>query len=118
MYILKIILCLLLVVAIGFGLSYIFRNNLAMEEGYIFGVITVFILWIIFGNKSNNQILKKNKSLFNIIALTCAFIGGLLWFFGEYLVYTGKPDHVLLDPIGSFACALGALIALIIYLYE
>ena len=43
------------------------------------------------------------------------FVGGLLWATGEWMVYAGLDDHPLLDPVGAFAAASGALMSLILY---
>ena len=58
---------------------------------------------------------KRAEKILNTIALVVAFIGGLLWATGEWMVYAGLDDHPLLDPVGAFAAASGALMSLILY---
>ena len=114
----KFILSFIIVFCIGFSISYLFKNKLIMEEGFIIGSISVFILWLIFDNNNRkNTFIKKHKSILNIITLIFILIGAFIWFIGEYLVYSGKPEHILLDPIGAFICSIGSIITLIIYLY-
>ena len=64
---------------------------------------------------SKNSFLKKHEKILNTIALVIAFVGGLLWATGEWMVYAGLDDHPLLDPVGAFAAASGALMSLILY---
>ena len=112
------VIILIIILSIGIGVSKLFNNQLIMEEGYILGLILTIFIIKIFGKK---KLFFKNKmnsfnNVLNIIILILAFVGGFLWAIGELLVYFGKKDHPLLDPIGAIACALSALIALILFL--
>lgn len=116
--IINYIIILIVILFIGIGISKLFNNQLVMEEGYILGLILTILIIKIFGKK---KLFFKNKfnsfnNILNIIILILAFIGGFLWAIGELLVYFGKQDHPLLDPIGAVSCALSALIALILFL--
>ena len=100
---------------IGYTISKLFKDQLIMEQGYIIGTLLTSIVLLIFNNK-DKKLFSNSKKIFNLAALILAFVGGSLWFTGEFLVYIGKADHPLLDPIGAFSCALSALIALVLYL--
>ena len=109
-------LIMFIIIVVGFGLSRMFTNQLVMEEGFALGVITTAILLAIFNNKNTNfKKLKSHSDAINLFALSLAFVGGFLWCVGEWLVYLGKKDHVLLDPIGAASCCISAFIALILF---
>ena len=113
----SIALMMFIIIVLGFGVSTMFTNQLVMEEGYALGVVTTALLLGIFNNKNTN--IKKNKSYsdtMNLFALSLAFAGGFLWAVGEWLVYLGRKDHELLDPIGAASCCISALIALILFI--
>lgn len=101
---------------IGYTISKLFKDQLIMEQGYIIGTLLTSIVLLIFNNNKDKKLFGNSKKIFNLAALILAFVGGSLWFTGEFLVYIGKADHPLLDPIGAFSCALSALIALVLYL--
>ena len=101
---------------IGYTISKLFKDQLIMEQGYIIGTLLTSIVLLIFNNNKDKKLFSNSKKIFNLAALILAFVGGSLWFTGEFLVYIGKADHPLLDPIGAFSCALSALIALVLYL--
>jgi len=113
----NIALIMFIIIAVGFGFSTIFTNQLVMEEGYALGVVTTALLLAIFNNKNSNmRKFKSHSDTMNLFALSLAFIGGFLWAVGEWLVYLGKKDHELLDPIGAISCCISALIALILFI--
>jgi len=106
----------IIIICIGYGINNIYETELNGMDGYMIGIITSSIIWVILGNKNSFKI--KNFLFLNSLALVLALIGGILWFIGEFLVYTGKTRNTLLDPIGTFTTALGGFMALIIYLQK
>ena len=110
------LLVTIIILCIGYGINNIYGKDINGMDGYIIGIITTSIIWMIVGNKNSFKI--KNKKFFNTIALVIALIGGIMWFIGEWLVYVGKTKNSLLDPIGSFTTALGGVIGLVIYLQD
>lgn len=109
-------LLLFVLMSSGFGIFYMFGKQLDGMVPIIIGVIASFVVWFILSKKGQkNSFLKKHEKILNTIALVVAFIGGLLWATGEWMVYSGLDDHPLLDPIGAFAAASGALMSLILY---
>ncbi len=109
----------IIILSIGFGIHYIFNNNLKLSEGYILGVLVSILLWIIFHNRSKKlEFVEKNSKILNYLALAISIIGGIIWFTGEWLVWTGQDEHPILDPIGAFATALGAFMGLYLYVYH
>ena len=65
-----------------------------------------------FNNSNSPKIIK----FIQIFTLGLAFIGCCTWFIGEYLSWKGHPQHPALETIGTFSTALGAFIALVIFL--
>lgn len=112
----KYLIMIVILSVIGYTISKLFKDQLIMEQGYVIGTILTSIVLLIFNNSKDKKLFNNYKKIFNLAALILAFVGGTLWFTGEFLVYIGKSDHPLLDPIGAFSCALSALIALVLYL--
>ena len=109
-------LLLFVLISSGFGIFYMFGKQLHGMVPIIIGLIAAFIIWFILSKKGKkNGFLKKHEKILNTVALVVAFIGGLLWATGEWMVYAGLDDHPLLDPVGAFAAASGALMSLILY---
>tara|TARA_A100001011_G_scaffold399922_1_gene511045 strand:- start:2153 stop:2563 length:411 start_codon:yes stop_codon:yes gene_type:complete len=111
-----IALMMFIIIVVGFGISTIFTNQLVMEQGYALGVVTTALLFTIFNKNTNIKKFKSHSHTMNLFALSLAFVGGFLWAVGEWLVYLGKKDHELLDPIGAASCCISALIALILFI--
>ena len=117
MNVLRYLIIIAILTVVGYTISRLFKDQLIMEQGYVIGTLLTSIVLLIFNNDNRDKKLFTNsKKIFNLAALILAFVGGSLWFTGEFLVYIGKADHPLLDPIGAFSCALSALIALVLYL--
>lgn len=116
MNVLRYLIIIAILTVVGYTISRLFKDQLIMEQGYVIGTLLTSIVLLIFNNNRDKKLFSNSKKIFNLAALILAFVGGSLWFTGEFLVYIGKADHPLLDPIGAFSCALSALIALVLYL--
>lgn len=120
MDIIEFFLLLFVLISSGFGIFYMFGKELNAMVPIIIGVIAAFIIWFILSNKGKkNGFLKKHEKILNtialVVALVVAFIGGLLWATGEWMVYAGLDEHPLLDPVGALSAASGSLMSLILY---
>ena len=108
-------------ILIGILLHIFFTKSLIFEEGYIIGVILSLFLFSIFNStfKFNLSVFKNNKKILTSIALLLAAIGGVIWFVGEYLEFTGRKSKLfsgkLDDVIGSGVVLISAILVLIVH---
>ena len=109
----------LIIAAIIFLLLYrSFSDQLIFAEKITLFSIVSFIIILLFINARDIVKIIKSKNIYNFLAISFAFIGSVIWFVGEYLVYTGREKHGLLDPIGAFFSSFSALITLIIFIHH
>ena len=95
-----------------------FSHQLIYAEKITLFFIISFMIFLIFYNAKDILKIIKSKNIYNFLAISFAFMGSVIWFVGEYLVYTGREKHSLLDPIGAFFSSFSALITLIIFLHH
>lgn len=94
----------------------LFSNELIFLEKILILSILSFIFILVFYNLKEVTKIINSKNIYNFIAILFAFFGSIIWFVGEYLTYSGREKHSLLDPIGAFFSSFSALITLIIFL--
>jgi hypothetical protein len=109
----------LIITSIIFLLLYrSFSDQLFFAEKITLFSIVSFIIILLFINARDIVKIIKSKNIYNFLAISFAFIGSVIWFVGEYLVYIGREKHSLLDPIGAFFSSFSALITLIIFIHH
>lgn len=94
----------------------LFSKQLIFFEKIVILSILTFIFTLVFYNLKEITKIINSKNIYNFIAILFAFFGSIIWFVGEYLTYSGREKHSLLDPIGAFFSSFSALITLIIFL--